>query len=195
MLQKAYSSTDIKGDGQVVVVPFASYAVEVAPAFLLESGQYWICDTNNGGRYKVADPKAEIKSVKDSNESTKGNTRDLIRMAKRWQEHCNVPLKSFLIELLAIEFLATWPYRGNTAVYYDWMIRDFFAFLKSKYSWSTVTVPGTYESITLGDADWKSRAQTAYDRAVKATQHEKDNEPYSAGSEWQKIFGTDMPSG
>ena len=195
VLERTYQNTDMRGDGQVVIVPFASYAVEVAPAFLLQGGQYWICDTNDGGRYKITDPTAEITKVKESNDATNGNTRDLIRMMKKWQEYCNVPLKSFLIELLSIEFLATWEHRGKSSVYYDYMVRDFFGFLKAKYSWNTVTVPGTYESIALGDADWKSRAETAYDRAVKATKHEAENMPYSAGLEWQKIFGTDIPSG
>ncbi len=36
-----------------------------------------------------------------------------------------VPIKSFCVELLAIDFLNTWQYRGKTTVYYDWMVRDF----------------------------------------------------------------------
>jgi hypothetical protein len=195
VLSQTYSTTGMSGDGQVVVVPFSSYGVEVVPAFLLQSGQYWICDTNNGGKYKVADPDAEIKKVKESNDATSGNTRDLIRMMKRWQQFCNVPLKSFLIELLAIEFLTTWEHRGKSTVYYDWMVRAFFNFLKNKSSWSSVTVPGTYETIYLGDADWQSKTESAYNRAVKACDFEKDNMPYSAGEEWQKIFGADIPTG
>lgn len=195
VLKKTYSNTEMRADGQVVVVPFASYAVEVAPAFLLQDGKYWICDTNNGGRYKTTDPKAEIKHVKDSNDLTNGNTRALIRMIKCWQGYCNVPLKSFLIELLAVEFLSTWTYKDKGTTFYDWMVRDFFLFLKNKESWSSVYVPGTGEVLYLGDSGWKSRAETAYDRAVKATNHESNNEPYSAGAEWQKIFGTDIPTG
>lgn len=55
-LSRTYHDTDMSGDGQVVVVRFGSYAVEVVPAFLLQSGQYWICDTHNGGTYKESDP-------------------------------------------------------------------------------------------------------------------------------------------
>ena len=195
VLQRTYQNTEMRGDGQVVVVPFVSYAVEVAPAFFLQNGQYFICDTNAGGSYKTVDPKAEIANVKQSNDTTNGNTRDLIRMMKRWQEYCNVELRSFLIELLSIEFLASWQHRGNSTVYYDYMVRDFFYFLKNKSQWSSVTVPGTHESILLGNTGWQSRAETAYDRAVKACEHEAQNRPYSAADEWQKIFGTDIPSG
>jgi len=195
VLSRTYSNTEMSGDGQVVVVPFSSYGVEVAPAFPLQGGQYWICDTNNGGRYKIADPTAEIRKVKDSNTATNGNTRDLIRMLKRWQEYCAVPLKSFVIELLAIEFLTAWEHRGKSTVYYDWMVRDFFNLLRNKSSRSSVTVPGTYETIYLGDTGWQSRAESAYNRAVKACEFESQEMPYSASTEWQKIFGTDIPMG
>lgn len=194
VLQKTYPSTVMKGDGQVVSVPFTSYAVEVVPAFLRTGGQYYICDTNNGGRYKTTDPNAEIAKVKSSNDTTSGNTRDLIRMLKCWQTYCNVQLRSFLIELLVIEFLDTWENRGKTTVYYDWMVRDFFNFLKGKSSWNSVTVPGTYETIYLGDSDWKSKAESAHTRAAKACDYEQsDSTGYYAGVEWQKIFGTDIP--
>jgi hypothetical protein len=195
VLSQTYSTTEMSGDGQVVVVPFSSYGVEVVPAFLLNGGQFYICDTNSGGKYKIADPNAEINKVKDSNVATDGNTRDLIRMMKCWQGYCNIPLKSFLIELLAIEFITTWEHRGKSTVFYDWMVRDFFYFLKNKNQWSSVYVPGTYETIYLGDTGWQNRAETAYNRAVKACDFEKNDMPNSAGSEWQKIFGTDIPTG
>jgi hypothetical protein len=195
VLEASYPSTKMRGDGQVVIVPFATYGVEVVPAFELQSGQYYICDTNSGGRYKTTDPKAEISQVKNSNNATNGNTRDLIRMLKRWQECCNVPLRSFLIELSAMEFLTTWQYKGRGSVYYDWMVRDFFAFLKNKSQWSGFIVPGTAEIIYLEDTGWQSKAESAYSRAVKACDYEAGNMPYSAGGEWQKIFGTDIPTG
>lgn len=195
VLQRTYSNTDMSGDGQVVIVPFSTYAVEIAPAFLLDTGKYYICDTNDGGKYKTTDPNAEIENVRTSNSDTNGNTRDLIRMMKRWQEYCNIPLKSFLIELLVIEFLKSWEHRGKSTVYYDWMVRDFFYFLKNKSQWSSVIVPGTYETIYLGDTGWQSRAETAYNRAIKACEYERDNYLYLAGEEWQKIFGPDIPTG
>ncbi len=195
VLDGCYTRTEMKADGQVVVVPFATQAVELVPAFKLTNGQYWICDTNNGGRYKPADPVAEITAVKRSNDATSGNTRDLIRMMKRWQAECNVPLKSFVLELLAIDFLSSWSYAGKSTVYYDWMVRDFFAFLLGKATgFGFVIVPGTYETIWLGDA-WKGRAVTAHERALKAIEYEQDKYLYLAGAEWQKIFGTDIPSG
>lgn len=57
---KTYPDTDMSGDGQIVLVRFGSYSVEVVPAFRLQNGRYWIRDTNNGGSYKQTDPRAEV---------------------------------------------------------------------------------------------------------------------------------------
>jgi hypothetical protein len=95
------------------------------------------------------------------------------------------------LELLAVNFLSQWQHYDKSTVYYDWMVRDFFADLKGR-AWTTLYVPGTYESMILTDV-WKSRAESAHARAVKACQFEADNMPYTAGEEWQKIFGTYIP--
>lgn len=191
VLVATYPNTDIRSDRHVVAVPFLSYAVEVVPAFKLTSGKYWVCDTNDGGNYKTFDPDAEKNHIEASNKSTGNKTRDLIRMLKCWQKYCDVPLKSFIIELLVIDFLKTWQYRDKGKVYYDWMVRDFFAQLKGLSTWGWVTVPGTNESLYL-TGDWKTKAETAHLRAAKACGYESSS-PSLAGIEWQKIFGTDIP--
>ena len=192
VLLRTYPSTDIRGDGQVVMIPFGSYNVEVVPAFRLQNGQFWICDTNDGGRYKFADPGAEENALNSSNSSSNGDTRNLIKMLKRWQEYCSVPIKSFVLELLVVEFLNSWAYRGKGYFYYDWMLRDFLRFLCAKSALNLVSVPGTNEVIRLGE-DWKSRAQMALARAEKACEYEGAKSYQSAGEEWQKIFGTFIP--
>lgn len=188
VLASSYGTTSMRADGQVIVVGFTSYAVEVVPAFEVQGGRFLICDTNGGGSYKTIDPNAEQFAVRSSDERTKGNTRHLIRMLKAWQRHCSVPLKSFCLELLAIQFLNSWGYAGNSPTYYDWMTRDFFATLL-RWAGGTVLVPGTSEAIHLGDA-WKSRAESAHARAIKACASTTE---YEAGLEWQKIFGDQMP--
>jgi hypothetical protein len=195
VLRGTFPNTDLRADGLIVQVRFESYAVELLPAFALQnSDQFWICDTSNGGRYKPVDPGAEQNAVAASNAATNGNTRALIKMLKVWQRVCNVPLKSFMLELLAVEFLAQWTHRTNSSMYHDWMVRDFLGWLLStrQYSWSGVVVPGTNEYSPLGDA-WHSRAQSALDRATKACYYEGQKMPCNAGGEWQKIFGDDIP--
>lgn len=151
VLASSYSSTAIKGDGPVVVVPLSSYTVELIPAFVLDDGKFWICMTDNGGHYKTADYIAEETQIKDSNTATSGNTRDLIRMMKRWQGYCAVPIKSFWLEIIAAEFLTTWEHKGKSKTWYDWMVRDFLGHLKGR-RYGIIYAPGTFESMYLGDA-------------------------------------------
>jgi hypothetical protein len=191
VLSRTYHDTDMSGDGQVVVVRFGSYAVEVVPAFLLQSGQYWICDTHNGGSYREADPWAEVCHIEAADQATNHNLRPLIRILKAWQANCSVPIKSFQLELLAADFLGQSPWRFKDFFWFDWIIRDFFAYLYHQAN-LFVVVPGTHELIFLGD-EWRSRTETAYYRAVKACGYEKDNLVITAGEEWQKIFGQQIP--
>lgn len=189
-LKAEFPLTKIKGDGPVVLAPFTTGTVELVPAFKLSNGQYYIAMTDGNGRYKTADYKAEIEKVSTSNSATNNNTRDLVRMAKCWQAHCNVPLKSFHIEIVAMSFLDGWEHRGKSSTWYDWMMRDFFKYLVDRAN-TFVFAPGTGEIMYIGDA-WKSRAESARDRAKKACEYEP-NYPVTAGEEWQKIFGTDIP--
>ena len=191
-LSVTYPDTDMSGDGQVIVVNFSGYNVEVVPAFQITTPyHYWICNTNYGGSYKETAPWAEVVALDTADTTNAKNLRPLIRMLKAWQTWCSVDIKSFHLELLATEFLTSSPWRLKDWFWFDWIIRDFFAFLYQRAN-STILVPGTYEVMPLGDA-WQSRALSAYYRAFKACQHEYENNVGDAGDEWQKIFGTDIP--
>lgn len=187
VLSVTYPNTRLRGDGQVVVVEFNRMSVEVVPAFLLVNGKYWICDTHDGGQYKIADPKTEGEYVAIVDRTYSGNLRALIMMMKAWQDHCNVKLKSFCVELIASKFMLQCPWRWQSYFYYDWIMRDFFAYLYRQAN-QCVVVPGTNEVIRLGD-EWQSRTATAYNRAAMACEFEKYDLIDLAGAEWQKIFG------
>jgi hypothetical protein len=190
-LTETYPDTDMSGDGQVVVVRFGSYSVEVVPAFALTNGRYWICNTNGGGSYKETDPWAEVGYINTVNQANNGNLRPLIRMLKAWQAYCSVPIKSFQLELLAADFISGSPWRLRDFFWFDWITRDFFLYLYHRAN-TFISVPGTLETIYLGN-DWQSRAESAYRRAVRACDHEQYNRVDAAGEEWQKIFGSQIP--
>ena len=191
-LALTYPNTGMSGDGQVVIVNFGSYNVEVVPAFALTTqGRYWICDTHDGGSYEQSSPWEEVAQLETSDNANARNLRPVIRMLKAWQAWCSVPIKSFHLELLASEFIVQSPWRLHDWFFFDWIMRDFFAFLYYRAN-GRVFVPGTFEAIPLGNA-WQSRALSAYQRAVRACDFERDNRVADAGDEWQKIFGTDIP--
>jgi hypothetical protein len=186
------SRTIMRADRHVVVVPFEAVTVEVAVGFRCTDGSSIVCDSKGDGRYVTSTALAEAADLDASDRAWNGNTRPLIRMIKCWQDNCNVPLKSFMIERLAEDFLLLWQFHQQGVFFYDWMVRDFFAYLISHAN-SHVVMPGG-EIVLLG-AEWLSRAQTAYRNAVNACQNERDNYQWLAGEDWQKIFGSKIPGG
>jgi hypothetical protein len=190
-LQATYPQTDLRGDGQVVVVPFNTYTVEVAPAFHREGGGYIVCDANDGGRYKHVDPEAELAKLDAADKANGANVRKLTRILKQWQRECNAPIKSFHIEAIVMDILPRLTYGGNDEFWFDWLVRDVFAHMIRNAD-HTFTMPATDEIIPLGH-EWLSRAQSAYDRAVRACHFEDASQNQQAGEEWQKIFGSEIP--
>lgn len=190
-LLDAYPQTDMRGDGQVVVVGFNSIIVEVVPVFDLPGGQYLMPDTNDGGRWKTVDPSAQIAMIEDIDTRTNGNTRALTKMIKLWRREKNVPLKSFIIELLVAEFMSTYPHARQDYYYYDWFVRDFLRALVARAG-SGSLIPGTGEVVWLG-ADWLPKAKAALAAAETACEWERHDYDVTAGQEWQTIFGTRIP--
>ena len=89
---------------------------------------------------------------------------------------------------LAILFVDQWYFRLQTIYYYDWMIRDFFVYMLGYSVEGKIRPAGITEWIDLGDS-WQTKAQTAYNRALKACDHERADQGFLATSEWQKTFG------
>jgi hypothetical protein len=187
-----FPRTALRADGQVVMAPFDTYAVEIAPAFARTDGTFLTCDTNDGGSWRVSNPDAEYDHLHNADLATNWKATRLTLMAKAWARECNVELKSTSIEVLASIFVSQWPHRIYDLYWYDWMIRDFFAFLHNYVVGGWTRIVGTEDKIQLGDA-WVSKLETAYARALKACEYERADDGDAAAREWRKIFGSQFP--
>jgi hypothetical protein len=183
-----FPRTDLRADGQVVAAPFLTYSVEIAPAFKLKDGAYWTAHSPDDGSWRRSNPAAELAELQYADSVSAGKATDLVKMLKAWKRDCSVDIKSISLEVFVCAFVTQWQYRLQTVFYYDWMVRDFFEFMLRYSDRGWTKVPGTEEIIQLGDA-WVSKAQSAYDRAVKACEYERRDLGNSAALEWQKIFG------
>ncbi len=190
-LSVTYPQTRMRADGQVVIVPFNSMPIEVSPGFRRSDGSVTVCDTNNGGRYIASTAEAELADLDEADTFYSGNARALTRMTKRWQDEHNVPIRSFEIERLAIQFLRRWRYAHESFFYYDWMVRDFFEYLAGEAT-GWIVLPGTGEMVWL-TGEWLHRATRAHSHAVRACEFERANSNSAAGEEWRRIFGSEMP--
>src|SRR5690606_23686234 len=135
-LKTTYPTTHLKGDGQVVIVAFDDgVKFEILPAFINEDNvSYTYPDTHNGGSWKTTAPVRERNASRTANTTWNYNLKRLCRMARVWKDEWSVPIGGLLIDTLAYDFMQTWPDRDKSYTYYDWMVRDFFLYLKNQDS-------------------------------------------------------------
>lgn len=188
--EKFVTTEKISAWGKVIVISFSegTHTVELLPAWQTEAKTFRIPDTENGGSWHIWDPLAEIKYVKDSSSET-GRTKSLVKMLKSWIRNCSVPIKSYVLEILVVEYLKQ-KYNNQIDVLYPELVLRFFEFLKTKRN-SSVFSLGYNTFVNLGE-EWYSKAETAYSRAVKAIEFELGDKMRDASLEWQKIFGSDF---
>lgn len=195
-IEKTYATTSIRGDGQVILVPFNDgITFEVVPAFINVNGSYTFPDANGGGRWRITNPKPEISAMRLRNNSTNNNLVQLCRMARAWKRKWDVPISGLLIDTLAYQFIENWAHRDKSYFYYDLMSRDFFKWMAdqdtSKEYWKA---PGSGQFV-YGKGLFQYKAKRCYNISLEAIVHEMatPKREWSAKQKWRDIYGTTFP--
>lgn len=191
---KTYPNTNPKGDGQIVQVEFSDgMEFEILPAFKHLDGSYTFANSNNGGSWKKTNPVPEIEAISNGDRLTNCNLRPLCRMGRAWKRCNNVPIKGHLIDTLAFRFLTAWSNREKSYLYYDWMSRDFFKYLKNQDGnqsiWYAV---GSAQAISNPD-NFRYKATIAYNNAIEAIKQESDGNSWTSKQTWRQIYGYRFP--
>ena len=195
-IEKTYSTTSIRGDGQVILVPFNDgITFEVVPAFINKDDSYTYPDANNGGRWRTTDPKPEIAAIRTRNNNCNGNLAPLCRMMRAWKSKWVVPIGGLLVDTLAYQFIDGWQYKDKSYFYYDHMCRDFFRFMadqdKEQEYWKA---PGSGQYV-YGKGLFQWKATRCYNLSLEAIENETatPKKEWSAKQKWREIFGTSFP--
>ncbi|WP_248786085.1 SMODS domain-containing nucleotidyltransferase [Escherichia coli] len=195
-IEKNYATTSIRGDGQVILVPFNDgITFEVVPAFLNVSDSYTFPDANGGGRWRITNPKPEISAMRLRNNITNNNLVQLCRMARAWKRKWDVPISGLLIDTLAYQFIENWAHRDKSYLYYDFMSRDFFKWMAdqdtSKEYWKA---PGSGQYV-YGKGLFQYKAKRCYNISLEAIEHEMatPKREWSAKQKWREIYGSTFP--
>ncbi len=195
-IEKTYSTTSIRADGQVIVVPFTDgISFEVVPAFINKNDSFTFPNSNNGGSWQVTNPKPEIQAIRDRNVSCNGNLVQLCRIARAWKRKWDVPIGGLLIDTLAYQFIDGWQYKDKSYLYYDYMCRDFFKWMSEQDSeqeyWKA---PGSGQYV-YGKGLFQYKAKRCYNISLEAIAHETatPKQEWSAKQKWRDIFGTNFP--
>lgn len=194
-LRKTYSTSNIAGDGQVVVIKFDDgIKFEVLPAFLNQGGGYTFADSNSGGSWRTCKPKQEMEAFSSRNVDCAGNLVELARMARAWRDYNNVPMSGMLIDTLAFQFIANWAHRKQSYLYYDYMTRDFFNYLAGQDSTKTYWLAPGSGSHVYRQGPFEYKARQAELRALEAIAHQASNQDWSAKQKYRDVYGTTFPS-
>lgn len=194
VLNTKFTTTEkINAFGKVVVINFSEslHSVELLPAWQKETGEFLIPNTENGGSWDTWDPKAEIQNINDCKNVNK-KTKSLIRMIKAWSSYCSVPaLKSFVIEILVVNFLTEKAYEYDESTGYAKTIAGFFEWLQTKGN-TYIHLHSNNSSLNIGN-EWSSKVSSAVTRATKAIMYEEENNFVDSSREWKKVFGDNFP--
>lgn len=194
-IKNTYSTTHISGDGQVVQLNFQDgICYEIVPGFINKDNEsFTYPDTNNGGSWKVTKPRAEISEIKRGDDLWNNNLRRLCRMARAWKDQWNVPIGGLLIDTLAYNFMKQWEYRDKSYVYYDWMSRDFFEYLKNQDSNKQYWLAVGSNQYVYRKGAFEYKALRCYNISLEAIEHESNGRSWSAKQKWREIYGTKFP--
>jgi hypothetical protein len=189
-IRKTYTSTDVGGDEQVVVVRFSDgIKFEVVPAFIRTEGSYSYPDSNDGGSWKTMDPIPEIEAIDAANVRYNKKVKHLARMARAWRTKNSVPMNGLLIDTLVYNFMADWEYNDKSFMFYDWMTRDFLKHLyEQNRDRSYWYAPGSNQRVYRSGI-FEYKAGQAYREALEAIRCEDQGLQYSADEHWKNIFG------
>ncbi len=190
-IQLRYPKTEMRGDGQVVVISFTNYQIEVLPAFEYEDGSFLYPDTNDGGSWQTTKPRLEIKAISDLHQAKNQNLRTLCKMIRSWKNYHGVAMGGLLIDSVAYNFLnSTTYYDDKSFTYYDWLIRDFLKYLSDLQNINHVFAPGSNQKVYI-KKKFKTRAKKAHKLVLEAIEAQENK---NANQKWKKIFGRNFPS-
>lgn len=195
-IEKTYATTSIRADGQVILVPFTDgITFEVVPAFINKDDSFTFPDANDGGRWKITNPKPEIEAIRTRNAACNNNLVPLCRMMRTWKVKWTVPISGLLIDTLAYQFIENYGYKDKSYFYYDFMCRDFFQWMSNQSEtqefWRS---PGSSQYV-YGKGLFQYKAKRCYNISLEAIEHEvaTPKREWSAKQKWRDIFGTSFP--
>ena len=191
ILVERYPKTKISGDGQVIVIEFTNYTVELVPGFKQSDDNFKYPDTNNGGSWRITKPLSEIAESKMMSEETDKNFKYIANMVRAWRNKQGFKFGGLLIDTLTYNFLnKNEEYKNISFDDYFEMSKELFKYLKDlnkdqKYWYALGSNQEVYNS---ANGKFVKKAKKAYNK-IKYL----DCDSEEANSKLREIFGNEFP--
>lgn len=189
-IRARYPKTTVRVDRLVVQAIYSNFRVEAQPVFEQDDGSFKYPDTYNGGTWKITKPREEIQAMSEFDAQKKKNLRRLCKMARAWKNKHGVGMGGLLIDTLAYNFLkSTSDYDEKSYLYFDFMSRDFFSYLKVLPKQEYFAALGSGQRVKV-KKNFQNKAKKAHELCLKAIEAEgKDNQ----NDKWRAVYGRLFP--
>ena len=185
VLKEKYPSTDIKGDGQVVVISFTKYKIELVPGFKQDNNSYKFPDTHDSGSWKITKPILEIEEANNMINNT-STYRDICQMIREWKANNGVTICGLLIDTLIKDFLDNNPeYKWKSKSDYYELLKSVFKYLsdqdENRKQWNSM---GSNQIIENKNFNFIKKGKKAYNKLSNSTDE---------SSTLRELFGSRFP--
>ena len=185
VLKEKYPSTDIKGDGQVVVISFTKYKIELVPGFKQDNNSYKFPDTHDSGSWKITKPILEIEEANNMINNT-STYRDICQMIREWKANNGVTICGLLIDTLIKDFLDNNPeYKWKSKSDYYELLKSVFKYLsdqdENRKQWNAM---GSNQIIENKNFNFIKKGKKAYNKLSNSTDE---------SSTLRELFGSRFP--
>ena len=185
VLKEKYPSTDIKGDGQVVVISFTKYKIELVPGFKQDNNSYKYPDTHDSGSWKITKPILEIEEANNMINNT-STYRDICQMIREWKANNGVTICGLLIDTLIKDFLDNNPeYKWKSKSDYYELLKSVFNYLsdqdENRKQWNAM---GSNQIIENKNFNFIKKGKKAYNKLSNSTDE---------SSTLRELFGSRFP--
>lgn len=191
ILKDRYPKTDISGDGQVVVINFSKYTVELVPGFKEDDDTFTYPDTHDGGKWKTTDPLAEQKECDECDIRADGNYKRFCRIMRCLRNHKGFTMGGLLIDTLVYNhFEDNDDYTDSSFDEYFDILKDLLFYLKGlnkdQSYWHAV---GSNQHVDNTDnGAWISKIEDAY-----KTIQDETSDSITVFQKLKRLFGDDFP--
>ena len=172
VLQERYPKTDISGNGQVVVIAFDKYTVELVPGFKKSDGSFSYPDTHDNGSWKSTDPIPEQDECSNCNDASDGVFFDFCHIIRSWKNTTGLSMGGLLIDTLIYNHFVENSYFTDSG-YADYLsvLISLFDYLRSQKNdqefWYAV---GSNQKVFNSDKGaFVGKAKAAYDKLKGTT--------------------------
>jgi hypothetical protein len=191
-LKTRYPTTEIKGDGQVVVIQFNNFVVEILPAFVdKDCDGYRFGDTNNGGSWRVCKPIQEMAAIDKRNGETNRNLKHVCKMIRAWKNEHGINMGGLLVDTLVHNFF------GQNAAYndksygdYDKLFVSLFTYLGGLEHQDYWAAPGSGQRVH-SSGKFQHKAKKAAAKCQEAVDADTEKTKIKL---WREVFGRSFPA-